>query len=361
LSRRARPIVVEAYRSYGTRDRVFVRGRVLADPGISRAATEDRWWRNVRRTWRRMRSREVPHARVRVRFQGSETEAVADAAGHVHTWLVPARLPSPERLWHGVELEVLAPAAAASGRGASGILVPSPAARFGVVSDIDDTVIQTDVARLLSMVADVAFGSAHTRAPFPGVASFFRALHAGTGPTPNPLFYVSNGPWNLYDVFEHFLELRGIPPGPVELRDWEAPWREVRRVGRYRHKLESIRRIFHTLPGLPLILIGDSGERDPEIYRDLVREFPSRVPAVYIRDVSRDPLRRREIAALAGEVSAAGSTLVLADDTLAAARHAAEQGWIEPDAVDEVAAESGHVPGHAATVVEGGVERRELR
>jgi phosphatidate phosphatase APP1 len=360
LSRRARPIVVEAYRSYGTKDRVFVRGRVIADPGVARAAPEDRWWLNVRRTWRRMRSREVPHARVKIRFQGSETEAVASAEGHVHTWLVPDTAPPVDRLWHGVELEVLHPPTAGLGRSETGVLVPSPAARFGIVSDVDDTVIQTDVARLASMIADVAFGSAHTRAPFPGVAAFFRALHAGTGPVPNPVFYVSNGPWNLYDVFEHFLELRGIPPGPVELRDWGAPWREVRRVGRYEHKLESIRRIFRTLPGLPLILIGDSGEDDPEIYRDLVHEFPSRVPAVYIRDVSRDPLRHRQIAELAEEVSSAGSALVLAEDTLAAARHAAEHGWIESAAVDEVVVETGHVPGRAATVVEGGQERRDL-
>ncbi|HYO48129.1 MAG TPA: phosphatase domain-containing protein [Gemmatimonadota bacterium] len=359
MRRGARSIVVEAYRSYGTRDRVFVRGRVLVDPSVARAAPEDRWLRNVRRTWRRMRSREVPHARVKITFQGSETEAVANAEGHVHTWLVPDTPPPADRLWHRVELEVLHPRAASPGRGETGVLVPSPAARFGIVSDIDDTVIQTDVARLASMVADVAFGSAHTRAPFPGVAAFFRALHAGTGRAPNPVFYVSNGPWNLYDVFEHFLELRGIPPGPVELRDWGAPWREVRRVGRYEHKLESIRRIFRTLRDLPFVLIGDSGEDDPEIYRDLVHEFPSRVPAVYIRDVSRDPLRRREIAELAEEVSSAGSTLVLAEDTLAAARHAAEQGWIKPGAVDGVAAESGHVPGRAATVVEGGQERRD--
>jgi phosphatidate phosphatase APP1 len=353
LRKSARPIVVEAYRSYGTSGRVFVRGRVLADPGVARAAPGDRRLRNLRRTWRRMRSREVPHARVVIRFQGSETEAVANGEGHIHTWLVPDAPLAPDRTWHPVALEVVSPPTTGPGRGESAVLVPSPAARFGVVSDIDDTVIQTDVARLLSMVADVAFGSAHTRAPFPGVAAFFRALHAGTGSAPNPVFYVSNGPWNLYDVFEHFLELRGIPPGPVELRDWRAPWHELRRVGRYEHKLESIRRIFRTLPDLPFILIGDSGEEDPEIYRDLVHEYPARVPAVYIRDVARDPLRRREIAGLAEEVASAGSALVLAEDTLAAAQHAAEHGWIEGTSVDEVARESRHEPGRQATVVEG--------
>ena len=358
MRKSARPIVIEAYRSYGTKDRVFVRGRVLADPGVTRAEPGDRRLRNLQRTWRRMRSREVPNARVVIRYQGSETEAVANGEGHIHTWLAPSAPPEPDRTWYPVELEVLSPRTSGPGRGETGVLVPSPAARFGVVSDIDDTVIQSDVARLLSMIADVAFGSAHTRAPFPGVAAFFRALHAGAGPVPNPVFYVSNGPWNLYDVFEHFLELRGIPPGPVELRDWGAPWREVRRVGRYEHKLESIRRIFRTLPALPFILIGDSGEDDPEIYRDLVHEYPARVPAVYIRDVARDPLRRTEIANLAEEVSSAGSALVLAEDTLAAARHAADHEWIEGAAVDAVARESRHARTRAGTVVEGGAERR---
>lgn len=359
MRRRARPIVVEAYRSYGARNRAFVRGRVLADPDVTRGAPDDPWWRNLRHTWRRMRSREVPHARVAVRFAGSETEAVADAGGHVHTWVVPDLPPDPERLWHPAAIEILHPPVETCTLAEATVLVPSPEARLGIVSDIDDTVIQTNVARLVSMIADVAFGSAHTRAPFPGVGAFFRALHMGTGPALNPIFYVSNGPWNLYDVFEHFLELRGIPPGPVELRDWDAPWREVRRVGRYEHKLESIRRIFRTLPDLPFLLIGDSGEDDPEVYRDLVHEFPARVPAVYIRDVSRNPLRRREIADLAEEVSAAGSALVLADDTLAAARHAAEHGWIQPAAVDGVAADRGHPTGRKAVVVEGGEERRK--
>lgn len=98
MSRRPRPIRVEAYRSYGTARLAFVRGRVLADPGHARAAPGDRWWRNLAGTWRRMRSREVPHARVSVRFLGAESEAVADAEGHVHTWLVPGSAPAEDRL-----------------------------------------------------------------------------------------------------------------------------------------------------------------------------------------------------------------------------------------------------------------------
>lgn len=353
----ARPVSVVTYRSYGSRDRAFVRGRVIEDKGVARAEPHDPWWRNLSRTYRRMLSDEVPRARVAVRLLGTDTEAEADGEGFFHTWLVPDAVPEAADPWHRAEVEVLDPIEPGRRARGAAVLVPPPAARFGVVSDVDDTLIRADVARVLRLVAEVALGSAHTRVPFPGVAAFFRALHRGTGMTANPVFYVSNGPWNLYDLFEHFLELHRMPPGPVELRDWGPPWAEYRRVGRREHKLQSIRRILRTFPALPFLLIGDSGEEDPEIYRDLVHEFPHRIAAVYIRDVSIDPLRKSAVEALATEVSAAGSSLVLAPDTLAAARHALEHGWIEPAAVAEVAADRKGRAGGAATIVEGGADR----
>jgi phosphatidate phosphatase APP1 len=93
-------------------------------------------------------------------------------------------------------------------------------------------------------------------------------------------------------------------------------------------------------PSLPFILIGDSGQQDPETYRDLIHEFPDRVLSVYIRNLKRDPLRAVAIRDLADEVESAGSSLVLADDTLAAARHAVGNGWIAPDALDHIAGDS---------------------
>ena len=156
MTRQSRPIRLEPYRGYGSARIAYVRGRVLADAAFARAMPDDRRWRNLAGTWRRMRSREVPHARVVVRFQGSETEAVADAEGHVHTWVVPDAAPPPTSLWHPAELEIVHPAPQGPARGAAPVLVPAPTARLGVVSDIDDTVIRADVARLVSMVATVA-------------------------------------------------------------------------------------------------------------------------------------------------------------------------------------------------------------
>ena len=359
--RAPRALTVDTYRSYGSGDRVWVRARVLEGEPQRRAHPSDSWSRNLRASWRRARSAEVVGARVAVRFAGSETEAVTDPDGHIHTWLVPAEPPPEHAAWHAAEVEVLAPAARAPAVRAAEVLIPSPAAAYGVISDIDDTIVRSHVGRLLRMTAEVVLGNAHTRAPFPGVAAFFQALHAGSAGPPNPVFYVSNGPWNLYDAFVHFLELRGIPAGPVELRDWGSLWSEARGRRKHGHKIGAIRRILATFPTLPFLLVGDSAERDPEIYRDVVREFPHRIPAVYVRDVSLDHTRDRAVQALAEEVTAAGSALVLAEDTVALARHAAEHGWIPPAAVDGVAADraaAGKGAGEAV-VVEGGAEHRE--
>jgi hypothetical protein len=96
------------------------------------------------------------------------------------------------------------------------VLVPSSRARFGLISDIDDTVVYSNVTRKLRMVFTAAFSNARTRKPFKGVAAFYRALHAGV----NPVFYVSKSPWNLFAPIVEYLEVQGLPAGPVLLRDF---------------------------------------------------------------------------------------------------------------------------------------------
>jgi len=83
-----------------------------------------------------------------------------------------------------VELELLAPRAGATATGK--VLVPPARARFGVISDIDDTVVQSHVTRKLRMVVGLALSNARTRKPFEGVAAFYRALHEGAGGEGNP-------------------------------------------------------------------------------------------------------------------------------------------------------------------------------
>lgn len=356
--RSKRPFEIVPYLSFGTPTELYVRGRVVEDKGIELATPDATRWRNFRDTWKRFVSDKVPSARLRVTYPGGEEVVEADAQGYFRARLLPgAALPAG---WAEVSYTLLAPtrkgvsAATAQGR----VLVPSPAAQFGVISDMDDTVVQTDVTRWVRVLGAVLFGNAYTRLPFRGVAAFYRALEAGTGGAQNPLFYVSSSPWNLYDLLLEFLTVSGIPLGPLNLRAWRGGAGELFPSEHGAFKQAEIRRILDTFPDLPFILIGDSGEQDPEIYGEMVARYPGRILAVYIRDVSGDGRgdpRRGAVGALAERVQAQGSQLVLASDTLAAAQHALAQGWIDEAALDEVRAQKERDTAFLDAVLEDGV------
>lgn len=318
---------------------MLVQGRVLEDAGIEPAARDHSRWRNALALIRRADADPVPHARVRVGIGTASLEFHADDEGFFAGWMDEN---SPERIdadWVRITAELVAPEGDApvvtSGRALVSMIEPE----FLVISDVDDTVLQSNVTSFLMAVRTMLFENARTRLPFPGVAAFYQALRRGvTGNARNPTFYVSSSPWNLYDVIEEFLEIQGIPAGPLMLRDVDVGLGVLSSRHHHTHKREMIRRVLTTYTE-PAILIGDSGQQDPEIYRDVVHDHRGRIKAVYIRNVSMNEERSRAIQALAEEVLAAGSSLVLADDTLTAARHAAQHGFIAPESLSDIAHE----------------------
>jgi phosphatidate phosphatase APP1 len=329
------PYGVVPYRGYASRDRVLVLGRVLEHEGIAPARPEQARWRNLLHALRRLESDPLPFARVRATVGETVTELVADDEGFLRSW-VTLSAPLEQWGWLPVLLELVGGPGPVSRPSQGVALAPSPAARFGVISDMDDTVVQSQVTDFLRAARLVLLENAQTRLPFHGVAAFYRALTSGAeGAAGNPIFYVSNSPWNLYDVLEDFLAAQEIPAGPLLLRDWDLGIRLRRRPG---HKATAIPEILATYSSLPFLLVGDSGQEDPEIYRRIVGDHPGRILAVYIRNVTRRPERSAAITRLAQAVRGAGSILVLADDTLEVAKHAAEHGWIAPGSLAEIGA-----------------------
>jgi phosphatidate phosphatase APP1 len=334
------PIQIVGYRGYGTAERSLVLGRVLQDEGVRAPHAAQSRWHNLLASLRRIESDPLPFARVLARVaaeQARHEEIVADDEGFLRHWTSTPR-PTATPGWHSVSLELADAPNATPVRGTAEVLLPAPTATFGVVSDMDDTVLQSEVTSFLRAARMVLLENALTRLPFPGVAAFYRALERGaTGAEANPIFYVSSSPWNLYDVIDGFLDAQRIPRGPLLLRDWDLGRLSERHV---RHKSVVIREIFDTYPDMPFLLVGDSGQEDPEIYASLVRERPGRIKAIYIRNVTPAAERTARIQALAREVADAGSTLVLTDDTLTAARHSALHGWIASDALAEIGGET---------------------
>jgi phosphatidate phosphatase APP1 len=277
------PLQIVTYRGFGTASRAVVRGRVLEASALERSLPADSAFRSFRRMLRRFFASELPEARVRAELGGREVAGSTDDEGYFDLPVISPEL-SGAGDWKSAEVEVVG--APVRGllpvRATAEILIPGAQATLGIISDIDDTVLQTHVTQKLKMIWVTLSGSAFTRMPFEGTSELYHALARGaSGEACNPVFYVSKSPWNLYDFLLDFLDHHGLPRGPLLLRD--IGLREAPPVD---HKSAAVRELLEMYPELPFVLIGDSGERDPEIYLEAAASHPGRIVAVYIRDLA---------------------------------------------------------------------------
>lgn len=313
-------------KGFGEPAKVRVLARVLEDRG---GPDGGRW----RRAFRRWATREMAGLRVDVRWRDRRWQAVSDDEGYIDI-----SVPAPDRTdegWHTLQLEVAEdgyPSVSAEAR----VLVVGPAHDFGVISDIDDTVIDTGATNALSLLKSFIYQLPAEKEPFPGIDELYRALRRGPGGTSaNPLFYVSSSPMNLYEHLAALFESSGIPEGPLMLRDWGFSREGLSPDGGHEHKVDKVRAIMEQTGRLPFVLIGDSGQHDPELYRKICEEHAGRVTAIAIRDVTA-PERDREVAEIGRAIEAMGVPFCAAETTADLARFFAERGLVQRDAVAEV-------------------------
>ena len=330
---------IGANRGYGSPTEIFCIGRVFQQSRRHGRRADDRSVLDqLRDIARRISRRALPDIIVTAQFYGTEERVTTDRDGYFRIHLRPRLAPPANVLWHTLDLSVQQPQTV---RTQAEIFIPSERCRYVVISDIDDTIMKTGVANKLIMLWRLFVQDAASREAFPGVGGLYRALYSGSsGRESNPMLYVSRAPWGIYEMIEEFFVRHDIPVGPVLfLREWGISWTSPLPRKAEDHKQELIRNMLALYSDLPFVLIGDSGQHDPEVYHDIVAENPGRVLAVYIRNVSRKPERVGQIEKLATAVADAGSSMVLAADSFAMAEHAVGLGLIAPRALDEIEGE----------------------
>ncbi len=330
-------LMILPYKGFGNSHEIYFLGRVLRDRGIVASNLEDKKWQNFKKMYKRFMSWEIPNVRVRAEFQGIVQTATTDDEGyfviHLH-FQKPIPLDSP---WQEVRVELLDKVVKNQGevRAINQVFIPLKNIGFGVISDIDDTIVPTGATRLFTMLKTTFMGNAHTRLPFPGIAAFYQALAKGNADqVSHPFFYVSSSPWNLYDFLMEFLEVHQIPKGPLMLRDLGLSREQFIAGSHWEHKLKQVEKIFEIEKHLQFVLIGDSGQHDPEIYLQVVKDYPGRVKMIYIRDIKTS--RHPELLAIESELKNLGIPMLLIKNTHEAASHAAAQGWIPKSALERV-------------------------
>ncbi|MFT5194721.1 MAG: phosphatidate phosphatase APP1 [Candidatus Promineifilaceae bacterium] len=317
---------IHPYRGFGNQDKIFLRGRVLRDKQIPKAQDEDNFVKNLLHVWQHITSDELPNVRVLAEIGGLKKVFTTDEEGYFVVEMENPGLPA-DRIWHKIKLELIDrpddPPVTAFGE----IIVPlkGPAgAQFGIISDIDDTVLQSKATNYLAAASLMFFKNAKTRLPFDGVAELYQALH---NKEKNPIFFVSSSPWNLHDLLTDFFKYQAIPKAPLFLVDYGFSADQFIKPGHGEHKLHQIEMILAMYPHLNFILMGDSGQHDPEIYRQVIDQNPGRILAAYIRDVTNEP-RDHEVLQIAAEVTASGTDMLLASDSAIIESHAKTREWV---------------------------------
>jgi phosphatidate phosphatase APP1 len=261
--------VITAYTGYGASDWVRVMGRVV----LTRAVAARRRPEKVR-GWRSFTTSPVNHAVVTVQVGDQTHETRTDRSGYIDC-RVKGELPPG---WATVTL---------STDGAESVEAPirvvDPAMKFGVISDIDDTVMVTALPRPLLAAWNTFVLDEHARAAVPGMAVLYERLVAANPGA--PVFYLSTGAWNVAPTLTRFLSRHLYPAGPLLLTDWGPTPDRWFRSGQ-EHKRTTLRRLAAEFPDIRWLLIGDDGQHDQEIYSEFAAAHPDNVTAVAIRRLS---------------------------------------------------------------------------
>jgi phosphatidate phosphatase APP1 len=266
--RRGRTATILPFPGYGGPGWVRVVGRVLIVPALRKG--KDGEPASVR-GWRSFVGIPVSFATVSVHIGDAVHEVVADRGGVVDV-VVQADL-DPGWQTFQITTEGGEPVEATA-------FVVAESTRFGIVSDVDDTVMVTALPRPFIAFWNSFVLDEHARIPVPGMSVLLDQLlreYPGA-----PMVYLSTGAWNIAPTLRRFLGRHLFPAGSMLLTDWGPTHDRWFRSGR-EHKLTNLRRLANEFPNVKWLLIGDDGQHDESIYTEFLDEHPESVAGVAIR------------------------------------------------------------------------------
>jgi phosphatidate phosphatase APP1 len=276
-------IVYPAAQTVGTPD-IEIEGRVVERETLTALSPTDGWWRNLRRSVRRLINDEEDNVTVQVMLAGKTVSAVSDDEGYFR-----ARMPLEPNIQPGWRRAM---ATAGRATGGAEVLLISTSTGAGVISDVDDTLLVTGVNSKRQLLRNSLLRNPVQRQAAPGMPALLSKLAAQQADG-CCVFYLSASPRQLHTPIEEFLGINAYPRGVLVTRRVtnDSSSESVRDQRAY--KLGQIERIFAAAPRRRFTLLGDDGEADPEIYDEIRRRHPDRVAAIWIRRVNPTPNRAR--------------------------------------------------------------------
>lgn len=224
------------------------------------------------------------NAKISIRWQGNIYQTETEEDGFFRYEIFPDM--PPAQGWQSIVVKLEEEKYRLQNiRQAGEIYIPFPS-QYGFISDIDDTLLISHSVNLRKRLYELLTKNAHTRKAFEGVVNHYQLLRKSRqiNNNGNPFFYVSGSEWNLYDFIVEFFRVNNLPKGIFLLSQlkqvpqlWKSGQTELMT------KFMRITRVIEDFPHLLFVLLGDDSQKDPEIYLSVVKHFPKKIFAVYIR------------------------------------------------------------------------------
>jgi len=272
--------VIELHWGFGTPSRFLVSGRVLRDKGVRAPAKHRTSADNLIDTIKVLETDEVEGAVVEIHFDGRRLRGTTDDDGNfeIRAEGIHPLLPVGD---HELSALLIVDRGYETKPAKSTLRILPDEPIVIVLSDMDDTVVDTGVKNLIAVAKNALLRNAAQLKPVPGVkAAYQAALNDGAA----AFFYLSGSPLNFHERFQHFHAQQGLPRGPIFLKNFGGE--SLTKQESYKSgKLETIHEM---LPRARLVMLGDSGEKDPEIYLGFRERHPDNVVGIVIRKVHGD-------------------------------------------------------------------------
>lgn len=268
---------IQVYTAIRTSCHIHIKGRLLANAAAVSKST-DNYLKSVWVSFIRAYSRELKHTNISLVIADKRIDLLTDNEGYFEFFSENIISSTPTKK---ATLEAVV-------KGKKKILdfelrsflqdVP-----LGIISDIDDTILITRVRSFfkLRMLLNTILINPFRRKPIEAAAKYYSRLLAdveGDG----PIIYVSNSPWNMNDYLRSFLQFNGFPEGELMLRDFGLQMLRKKKPLQFQNKYLTITRMLMVFPKTKFILIGDSAEKDYDIYTKIQFEYPERVDRIII-------------------------------------------------------------------------------
>jgi phosphatidate phosphatase APP1 len=289
--------VVKVYDGFGDADEILIHGHVLKMSPLPRKTYRQNILINMFSLIRLFMIAPKKNARVILEWNGEIHEQITDKNGFFRFEWKPVNPLIAG--WHKARVSYvpsqMSPVAIATGEAL--VFIPH-SYQYNFISDIDDTFLISHSSDLRRRLYVLLTKNAWSRKPFEGVVNHYRLLSQAyaTDGIPNPFFYVSSSEWNLYDYIKEFCRRNELPKGVFLLSSMKR-LRHLLQTGQGKHATKYVRiaRILKAFPDHRYVLLGDSSQKDPEIYYSVVRDFPGKIFAVYIRNVRSSAEKTTEI------------------------------------------------------------------